>query len=97
MLFKLRYISNYISHRRVTERTTKEVNKLIMKWDYRGLNMDIRTISNILLNHYHSTSTLILSSGTTLICIVEYLVKDHLTCHLLASMSTSLIGVRRVK
>lgn len=94
MLCKLRYISSYISHRRVTEKTTKEVNKLIMKWDYRGLNMDIRTISNILFNHYHST--LILSSGTTLICTVEYLVKHHLTCHLLASMSTSLIGVKRL-
>lgn len=94
MLCKLRYISNYFSHRRVTERTTKEVNKLIMKWDYRGLNMDIRTISNILFNHYYST--LILSNGTTLKCIVEYLVKHHLTCHLLASMSTSLIGVKRL-
>lgn len=65
-----------------------------MKWDYRGLSMDIRTISNILFNHYHSA--LILSSGTTLKCIVEYLVKDHLTCHLLASMSTSLTGVKRL-
>lgn len=33
----------------MTERTTKEVNKLIMKWDYRGLSMDIRTIPDFLI------------------------------------------------
>lgn len=65
-----------------------------MKWDYRGLSMDIRTISNVLSNHYHSA--LILSRGTTLKCTVGYLVKDHLTCRLLAGMSTSLTGVKRL-
>lgn len=45
----------------MTERTTKKVNKLIMKWDYRGLSVDIRTIPDLLLNHY--CSALILSIG----------------------------------
>lgn len=56
--------------------------------------MDIRTISHILFNHYHSA--LILSSDTTLKCIVGYLEKDHLTCRLLTSMSASLTEAKRL-